>query len=80
MAVRIKKAVLIPEDFPFETYRVFDCKRIQAALLEYGYEPTLDECHEIWREVSETYAAGWLGLPNTSSEIYTMCYSHIEPA
>ena len=80
VAIKIKKTDDVnAADFSYDPVHRYDCKIIRAALLERGFEPTLDQCYEVWREVSQIYAAGWMILPDTNNEIYTMCYSHIKP-
>lgn len=61
------------------THRHLDnVKRIQKVLMIYGYEANLEDCADIWDEYSESYAAGWMGLPESDSELWECIESEVE--
>jgi len=42
-----------------------ECREIQEAFFEKGYDVTLEYVHEWWREYSrEDYCAGWMFVPS----------------
>lgn len=49
-----------------------DCRAICRAAMKHGLCLTVGEAQELWEEVSEEYSAGWLGLPDTPSELWEM--------
>lgn len=47
-----------------------DCERIQRVILEkHKVMVTLQQAHELWEEHSDSYAAGWLILPEDDDQI-----------
>jgi len=46
-----------------------DIKKIKNALKNAGYFATREQCITLWEMYSETYAAGWLGLPESDNLI-----------
>lgn len=54
----------------FDHRHLSDVKRIQEVLMKNGYDADLPSCAEIWEEHSDSYAAGWLGLPSDDNEIW----------
>jgi len=60
-----------------EEYRE-DCERIKAVLIENGFiNAGLNDAIWLWNEYSESYAAGWLGLPDEDEKIYDCIKSYI---
>ena len=56
-----------------------DCKRIQTALLQYGYEATLAECQDVWYQVSRKMNYGiWLAVPVIALEMYELIEENAE--
>lgn len=47
-----------------------DCKKIQEAMLECGWECTLAESQELWRARSGAYDAIWLQVPESTQSIW----------
>jgi len=47
-----------------------DCVRIKKVLLDYGFEATLAECEILWKMHSESFAAGWLILPEEDDALF----------
>ena len=39
-----------------------DCKIIQKVLFDEGYQLTLNECEDLWYDVSYDASASWLGV------------------
>jgi hypothetical protein len=73
-----KNAVLMSGDhlYPKEERYREDCELIKSALVENGFvNAGLRDAIYLWGEYSESFAAGWLGLPDTSEEIYE-CVRH----
>lgn len=56
----------------FEHRHIDDVKRIQVVLLKNGYDADLQSCASIWEDYSDSYAAGWLGLPESDDELFTI--------
>lgn len=46
-----------------------DVRRIVAALARLGWEATPVEAEDLWDTYSDTYAAGWLFLPEQDGEL-----------
>lgn len=55
-----------------------DVMRIKRLLLEKGYDCDFSSAAGIWYEHSDRYAAGWLGLPETDSELWNLISSIVE--
>lgn len=49
-----------------------DVKRIQEVLLNNGYSSLLKDCGDLWEAYSDSYAAGWLGLPEDDEELWNI--------
>lgn len=55
-----------------------DCERIKAVLIAKGFiNAGLNDAVWLWGEYSDSYAAGWLGLPDEDEEIYDCVKSYI---
>ena len=55
-----------------------DCEKIKAALVNNGYANAgLSDAVFLWSDYSDTYAAGWLGLPDTEEEIFDCVKDYI---
>ncbi len=55
-----------------------DCEKIKAALFKNGYvNAGLSDACWLWSEYSDSYAAGWLGLPDTDEEIFECVKNYI---
>lgn len=52
-----------------------DCKRIQTSFLQHGYIISLETAQTIWEEISEKYAAGWIGLPKDNTDLWIILES-----
>jgi hypothetical protein len=49
-----------------------DCERIQTLLSQHGLMLTLQESESLWDEVSDSFAAGWMGLPLNDDDLLSM--------
>jgi hypothetical protein len=68
--IRVKKCKVLHHE---------DCSKIQNILFNKGLYATLEQCDELWRMYSETWAAGWLSLGGLSDkEIYDCIKNNIE--
>lgn len=47
-----------------------ECKHIQQAFRNKGYDISLDEALSYWSDRSEVYCASWLGLHEDLEEVY----------
>lgn len=55
-----------------------DVKLIKEALHKHGWiKAGLNDAEHLWEEYSDTYAAGWLGLPKDHDEIYQCIKNYI---
>lgn len=57
---------------------VFDCRRIQECLYNHGYMSDLQDCYDLWEDVSEDYCAGWLFLPDNEEELWRYIESKVK--
>ena len=48
-----------------------DVRRIVEVFADRGYEISYAEAAHAWEQHSESYAAGWLILPEDDSEVYS---------
>lgn len=55
-----------------------DVQRIQKVLIENGYEATLIECQNLWKEYSNDVSALWLLLPKQDEEVFYYLKDKIE--
>lgn len=56
-----------------------DCERIKQALINNGFpDAGLDDALSLWSEYSDSYAAGWMGLPDDEQDIYDCVKRHIK--
>ncbi|MEG1565366.1 MAG: hypothetical protein RR342_01325 [Bacilli bacterium] len=53
-------------------YERNDCQRIKDVCAKHSENITLYEAQEIWQDVSDSYCAGWLFLPETDKELWSM--------
>jgi len=47
-----------------------DCERIVNIALDHRYLLSVSQAEDVWSEVSEMYAAGWLFLPDSDDELW----------
>jgi len=50
-----------------------DISKIQDALFDRGFYATAEQCAELWELYSETFAAGWLCVGDSSKEELFNC-------
>lgn len=62
---------MIPENY------VDDVDRIVRVLNANGYRVTSRQAFDVWSEVSDERAAGWLGLPESDATLIDFCRHHI---
>lgn len=60
---------IIKED-NYEHRHITDVKRLQRVMLQNGYESDLRSVAGLWDDYSDTYAAGWIGLPENDEELW----------
>lgn len=65
--LRLKKDEYEPDILPY----VGDCQRLQRVLAENGYEATIRQCYDLWTEYSDSFAAGWLQMPEEDSWLFS---------
>jgi predicted solute-binding protein len=56
----------------FEHRFIEDVERIQKLMVSKGYYSTLKMSANMWEEYSDTYCAGWLGLPESDEELFNI--------
>lgn len=57
-----------------------DVGRIRKVLSKYGYLTTAAaDAFQIWTNVSESYAAGWMNLPEDDFMLFTWMQPYFEP-
>ncbi len=61
-----------------DPYHRWDCERIVACALSNGYVMTLREAEKAWDEYSESFAAGWMNLPDDDEDLWLYIGSRIE--
>lgn len=76
MYCMIKKISSTGENFEHRHYA--DVVRIKQVLLKNGYDADLPSCANIWDEYSDSYAAGWLGLPKDDDELWQAIQWRVE--
>jgi hypothetical protein len=69
--------VKINDDSSYNHRWIGDVKRIQQVLKNNGYSSLLKDCGDLWDEYSETWCAGWLGLPETDEELWEILESKL---
>ena len=52
-------------------------RRIQEVLLKNGYSSLLEDCGNLWDDYSDSYAAGWLGLPEDDGDLWNILENRI---
>lgn len=60
-----------PLDNNFEHRHISDVFRIQQVCEQNGYEADLQACAYLWDEYSDSYAAGWLGMPESDDDLWS---------
>lgn len=55
-----------------------DVERIQRVILQNGYEADYDDAAKIWDDFSDSYSAGWLGLPDDDKELWQIIKDIVE--
>jgi len=55
-----------------------DVIRLQAVILQNGYEADYEDAANIWEDYSDSYAAGWLGLPDDDNELWQIIEDRVE--
>lgn len=55
-----------------------DVERLQRVILHNGYESDYDDAANIWEDYSDSYAAGWLYLPDDDNELWSMIEGRVE--
>jgi len=55
-----------------------DIIRMQRLLAENGYSSDASDCDKLWREYSDSMAAGWLYLPETDDELWSIIWPYVE--
>lgn len=64
------KGIVLKSDLDGDDYEYLgDCAIIQRALANVGYFATLRQARRLWEEYSESYAAGWMGVPDQDEHI-----------
>lgn len=61
-----------------EIYYKEDVDRIVAALRAYDYDVSPTEARQLWDRYSESFAAGWLILPESDGEIVACLSRYFE--
>lgn len=51
-------------------YSLDDCRKIQNALANKGYEATIEQACELWKWYSDDWCATWLIVTNDDEEIF----------
>lgn len=55
------------------------CERIKSVLIANGFiNAGLNDALGLWGEYSDSYAAGWLGLPDNDAEIFDCIKGYIK--
>ena len=58
--------------------RLEECQLIKEVLIENGFENAgLSDAMGLWGQYSESYAAGWMGLPDEKKEIFECIKGYI---
>lgn len=73
-----KIRVLDPYSNHIDMYRM-DADRIAKCLADRGYEATPQQAVRLWERYSESFAAGWLGLPESDEEVFECVRPYFEP-
>lgn len=47
----------------------YDVERIMRVLAQAGRFRGFFDCYEFWSQYSDSYAAGWMGLPDSDEEL-----------
>jgi hypothetical protein len=55
-----------------------DVKRMQNVLISNGNLVSLQECADIWDGYSDSFAAGWMGLPSDDSDLYNILVLYLD--
>lgn len=55
-----------------------DVERLRRVILENGYEVNLTSAASIWGNYSEDLAAGWMGLPEDDSELWSIIKNKVK--
>lgn len=72
------RRIKLKKNDPHREYRD-DINRIVNAMAEAGFMCTDTEAKELWEEYSDSFAAGWLGLPSTNEEIVGCVSPYFDP-
>jgi hypothetical protein len=51
---------------------IHDVRRIHKVLASRGHWVTLDMCHQMWDNYSDSMCAGWIILPEDDETIYNI--------
>lgn len=69
---------MIFDKISHDTRYTEDIKRICRVMIDNNYSISFSEAIELWVEHSEKSAAGWLGLPETDSELFEILKEYID--
>ena len=56
----------------------YDVVRLQTVMRLNGYEADLRSAAGIWEEISDTFAAGWMGLPKDDEDLWEAIRVQVE--
>lgn len=54
-----------------------DCQRIQRVLQRQNYDVDLATCQQLWRNYSDSMAAGWMNLPSGDNSLFAVLTPYI---
>ena len=55
-----------------------DVERLQRVMLAHGYDADLPSAADIWEDYSDSYAAGWLGMPDDDNKLWQIIQLMVE--
>ena len=55
-----------------------DINRIVSVCQDRGYVISPEDAQTVWETYSESMAAGWMGLPDTNTELFTIVLQYSE--
>lgn len=68
----------IKEQEEFKHRYTYDIKFIQEVCKQNGYHCDLEDCANIWEEISDAYAASWLNVPDDFENVWLMINTLVE--
>jgi hypothetical protein len=55
-----------------------DIEEMQRVLIANGYEASRDDLIACWTDYSDSYAAGWMGLPSNDDELLSILLGRLD--